>query len=74
MTNKDATMSSNGRQSEIDELRTARDEFMRTVDESINRAMEENGYNRDRATNLILREVGATSTRVSEDDVSVFSF
>ena len=74
MTNKDATMSSNGRQSEIDELRTARDEFMRTVDESINRAMEENGYNRDRATNLILREVGATSTRVSEDDVSVFTF
>mmetsp|Transcript_15845 Transcript_15845/g.20698 ORF Transcript_15845/g.20698 Transcript_15845/m.20698 type:complete len:294 (-) Transcript_15845:332-1213(-) len=42
----------------IAELKEARNEFVRVVSETVTRLMEEQGFSRDRATNLLLREIG----------------
>ena len=52
-----------------DSLTSAREEFMQTVRHTIHRVMKENGYNRDRATNLILGQVGETIPQQCEDEV-----
>ncbi|KAL7579597.1 hypothetical protein ACA910_007962 [Epithemia clementina (nom. ined.)] len=73
MSNQDALISNGNHptSTEEDELKCVRDEFARTVGRTIVRVMEENGYNRDRATNLILREVGdTTAAHQCEDELN----
>jgi len=53
-----------------DDWKHARNEFSQTVGKSVNLLMESHGYSRDRAIDLVLREIGGPSLVTDEAAVS----